>query len=168
MKNLYRLLVECEQELKALGIEYGHIDSIEPNSRAQSRWGQCRRISSPYGVRYKININQKLLQDNVEDIHVKETILHELLHTCEGGMSHTGVWKANADKVNKAYGYKIKREDSYKDKGLEAPVKNVVPKYILRCTKCGATINRQRMSDVVKHPEYYRCAKCHGKIERVK
>ena len=40
-------------------------------------------------------------------------------------------------------------------------------KYILRCTKCGQEIKRQRTSKVILYYKRYRCGKCGGKLERV-
>ena len=107
---------------------------------------------------------------------MKNTIIHELLHTCKGCMKHTGEWKQLAEKVNRYYGYNIKRCDSADEKGISEEQKEKIQKertatrkvkYIFKCTCCGQKVERCRESKFTKYPELYRCAVCHGKFERI-
>lgn len=94
MKDFNLLVNECIAELDSIGIVCGKIRNIEINTRAKCRWGLCRTVKS--GV-FDIEISSRLLEDNVEDIVTKNTIIHELLHTVRGCHGHTGKWKVLAE-----------------------------------------------------------------------
>ncbi len=163
MKDLTLYTQQCMKELHAIGIEFGNVLEVVPNTRAQRRWGQCERTA--FG--YKLNINARLLADDAPDYGLKSTIIHELLHTCKGCMNHGKRWKELAKQVHEAYGYNIQRADTPEDKGMK-PIPRPEPKYILSCKVCGAKIGRRRMSDVIRHPEWYRHTGCGGVLERIK
>lgn len=164
MKDLIKLANECMTELDAIGIQYGKINNWSVNTRAKSRWGYCKCV--PGG--FEIQISNRLLADNVPDIHTKNTIMHELLHTVPGGLSHTGKWKILANKVNAKYGYNIKRTTSEEEKGLESrEVKERPVKHQYRCKGCGQTIERTRESKFTKYYDKYTCGACHGRFEKI-
>lgn len=163
MRDLLYYTSVCMHELEAIGIEYGAIIEVKENTRAKSRWGQCKRI--PGG--YSININKILLDERNSEQGLKETIIHELLHSCKGCMNHGTSWKSLAEKVNRAYGYNIKRCSSSEDKGVYEETKHIKTRlvnYIIKCDKCGHTYTRTRMSKAVRHPERYRCGCCGGNL----
>ena len=142
MHDLGKYIKECMAELDRLRIPYAKNIRFTVNRRAKLRLGQCR-----------VNVKEGL----------KNTLHHELLHSCYGCMKHTGRWKAYADRVNAAYGYNIRRCAT----GEEQPLpQDLMPKakYLIRCSGCGAEYPRQKMSAVVQHPERYRCGKCGGKL----
>lgn len=155
MKDLQKLAKECMSELDAIGVEYGNVIEFKINTRAKSRWGQCRRI---IGNTYSINITNELLRDDLSDRPCKETIFHELIHTCKGCMNHGYEWQRIADLVNDCYGYNIKRATSSEEKGVEM-VK--VYKYCFKCTNCGSVVKRNRASDFTRNYKRYGCGKCH-------
>lgn len=156
MKNLILLTSECMKELDMLRIPYGNILELEVNTRAMKRWGQCKKISNGYSI----NISARLLEDSISDQSTKETILHELLHTCENCFDHGIEWKRLAQKVNQAYGYQIKRTTEADEKGIaEMPVLTQV-KHRFHCAGCGAVIERVRESKFTKNYHQYRCSKC--------
>lgn len=162
MKNLKRIYDVCVNEVTALGIETGYIAGIEINHRAQNRWGQCRLRN---GV-YYINISARLLEDDTDIKGVKETVIHEILHTCKGCMNHGTEWKRLANKVNRAYGYNVSRTKSCEELGIDSKQyreeRNMVARYKIVCDKCGAACYRNRASDFVKHPEWYTHTNCGG------
>ena len=168
MRNLEEYFEECKRELDAIGVKYGTVTEITVNTRAKSRWGQCRRY--PNGT-YTINIRDILLTDEASEKGLKETILHELLHTCKGCMKHTGEWKRLAELVNDCYGYHIKRTDCAEDKGIDGTeyIKNkrMGAKYKFVCTGCGQEIYKYRASDFVKNTWRYQCGICHSKFKQV-
>lgn len=164
MKNINQYATKCMEMLDQLGICYGDIASFEVNRRAKSRWGQTKRIP---GGRYSININERLLRDDAPDRGLEETLLHELVHTCDGCMNHGWKWKSLIAKVNRAYGYNIKRADSEDDKGLEHEKVERVYRYQFVCEGCGQTIRRQRSSDFVKRYRSYTCGVCHGRFKQI-
>ena len=84
MRDLTAYAIECMNELDNIGIEYGNIIEFTVNTRAKKRWGQCRAV--PGG--YSINISSVLLDERNDEKGLKETIHHELLHSCKGCMNH--------------------------------------------------------------------------------
>ena len=103
MKGFQKLINESLNEVKAAGIEPGEISSWEINRRSKKRWGQCRK--NPDGS-FGISIAASLLEDDrISEKDCKDTIIHEILHTCKDGMKHTGSWKRYAEIMNTAYGY---------------------------------------------------------------
>ena len=162
MKDLMRLAGECERELAALGIRCGTVCEWSVNTRAKSRWGQCREIAPG---QFAISIAASLLQDEVDETAVKSTILHELLHTVEGGMGHKGRWRELADRVNRACPeYRIRRTASPEEKGIACGARPRRSRYQITCRKCGLCAFRQRASRLVLHPERYRCGRCGGML----
>ena len=164
MRDLEFYALECMSELDALKIKYSPNISFVINTRAKARLGLCKKI----GNSYVIEISEILLDERIDEKHgLKNTIIHELLHTCRGCMKHTGKWAELAQKVNAAYGYTIKRAQNRSD-GIIPPELQASARYIIRCTGCGAEIPRVKRSPRVDHPEKYRCAKCGGMLERIK
>ena len=180
MKDLEMLAARCEEELGSIGIKCGKVRSWSVNTRAKSRWGQCRQIAK--GV-FDIDISEQLLQDEVDELAAKTTIIHELLHTVEGCVGHKGKWKELAGLVGRNYPqYQIRRTSSFEDKGIlkgnrclqkaggwqktQPQSQNREPKgrYRITCTGCGICTYRQRASRLVKCPQEFRCAKCGGRL----
>lgn len=166
MKDLELNALVCMAKLDAIGIKYGNIVSVVVNTRAKSRWGQCKSIG---GNRYTINISASLLADDAPQIGLEETLMHELAHSVKGCMNHKANWKAVVDRINRAYGYHIKRTNSAEDKGFtdeQIEVRQSVKRYACSCAKCGYTIYRERLSDFVKRPGRYIHSGCGGHFER--
>lgn len=157
---LNKVARECMSELDAIGIQYGKIQAFTVNTRAQNRWGQCRRKDGTY----TINISYRLLENTVPVKYLKNTLLHEILHTCKNCMTHTGEWKNAANKVNVAYGYNIKRTTSAAEYGIQLETVQKQPKHLFKCDCCGQEIPRYRESDFTRNYTSYRCEKCKGHI----
>ena len=159
MKDLNKLKTECIQEINQLGIKIGNISSWRINCRAKTRWGLCKLN---HDGSYSIEISSQLLEDDrISTTACKETIIHELLHTCDGCMRHTGKWKYYADIMNQVYGYNIKRITQGQEKGIENyKGHEMAIKYVFTCNNCGATIYRKRDSKFTKNYRYYGCARC--------
>lgn len=166
MRNLMDYAAECMSELDEIGIEYGNIVEFKVNTRAKKRWGQAKSI--PGG--YSINISSVLLDERNDVEGLKNTIIHEILHTCKGCQNHGENWKRLAAKVNRAYGYNIKRCSSADEKGVleetrpPKPVRTTNTNYVVKCDKCGHVYTRTKMSKLIQHPENYRCGCCHGTL----
>lgn len=160
MKNLQAIARVCMEELDAIGIPYVKPREITVNTRAKSRWGQCRRVSK---TEFTINISERILRDEVSDAATKNTVIHELLHTVDGCQNHGPKWKSLAAKVNRAYPkYNIQTSTSAQEKGI-AP-EPVVYKYIVECVDCRNKRGYERRGKVVMHPERFRCGACNGKL----
>ena len=165
MKDLMSLVAICKTDLDSLGIKYGKVSNWTVNTRAKCRLGQCRKITA--GL-FDINISEALFKDDVDDQITLNTIMHELLHTVPGCFTHKGKWKLYADYINKKLPqYTIKRVAKESEVDITIDRKQPVYKYILRCTKCGQEIKRQKETKVVINYKKYRCGKCGGKLERI-
>lgn len=160
MKDLYEIFGECLDEIESMGIEVGTIKGCSINTRAKTRWGQCKKRMGNYGCEYEIEISSRLLEDEVPVQSLKNTLIHELLHTCEGCMNHGTMWKKYADIMNKQYGYNITRVNSAENLGVPIEIGAMKYKYIITCKCCGQTIRRQKMSRFVQHPNRWTCGKC--------
>lgn len=171
-QKLERVYRECIDEMNAIEIPFGRITEVTVNYRAKSRWGQCCKRFDAYGTMYKINIRCDLCHPDAPEKALKETIIHEIIHTCPDCMCHTGEWKRLVAIVNDCYGYNIKRCSDADDKGMsefykdhEEPVrKPMTYKYTLKCTQCGHEYKYKRECKAVKYYYRYRCGHCNGKL----
>lgn len=162
MKNLKELYNQCIQELTDIGIEYGNVSEIVVNKRAKRRWGLCKKLPNKS---FRIEISCQLLQDSVSDDACKNTIIHELLHTCEGCQNHGYKWKEKANIVNSNYPqYNIKRTTSEQEKGIDEKDDKKRYPYQFKCEGCGKISKRMKMSKFVKYYKNYRCRACGGKF----
>ncbi len=165
MKNLNTYVKQCQQDLDLLGIPYGNVRRWEINTRAKSRWGLCRCLT---GGGFVISIAQMLLEDDVDEQALKDTIVHELLHTVPGCMDHKGKWKMYAELVNrKLPQYTIKRTASREEKGIAERQVAPIYHYAVKCSSCGTVFQRERESKLIKNPGQFRCGLCHGRLIRV-
>lgn len=159
MKDFVRLRQECLKEVIAAGITPGNIIKWEINRRAKKRWGQCSRDAKGF---YTIQIAAQLLEDDrVSEKACKETIIHEILHSCPECNGHTGKWKEYADKMNKIYGYNIKRTTSGEEKGVEPyKSKRRTVKYVFMCRYCKQIITKTRACKFTHYYRNYGCGIC--------
>ena len=160
MKNFEKLINESLREITHIGIKPGVIVSFTVNNRAKTRWGLCKQNLNKT---FEIQIAERLLTDDrISEKACKETIIHEILHTCKGCMNHTGKWKYYAEVMNQVYGYNIKRVTTGTEKGVEdyKTKSTMAIKYIFTCENCGATIYRKRDSRFTKNYRKYGCARC--------
>ena len=161
MDKLDILLKQTVSDLRSVGIPVP--DNIDPHvsisKRAKKRLGCCR-ISSDTGM-YTIEISSFMLSDDNADM-LRETMAHEVLHTCPGCFNHGAAWKRYAAAVNGAFGYDVSRTaDPFTDRIDIPPAKHVVI-----CKKCGRRFERQRECKLTKRPWLYRCS-CGGKLEKL-
>ena len=159
MKSFETLRGDCLTEVKNVGITPGTIKSWSINTRARKRWGYCKK---ELDGTYTIQIAQQLLTDDrISEKACKETIIHEILHTCRGCMNHGEKWKAYAQLMNRTYGYNIKRITTGIEKGVEDyQPKRMTIKYVFTCGGCGAKIYRKRKSKFTRYYRNYICTRC--------
>lgn len=161
MLNANELLQKGLEQVRAVGIIPGKINpNVILNSRAKFRFGLCRyKKNGPY--LYEIELNPRLLE--VDEVSAMNTVVHEILHSCEGCMNHGPRWKSYARIVNNKYGYNIKTCSSFDERGLERPKS----KYVLKCKnpKCGHEYGKTRMTKSVRDCSGYRCHKCKTGLE---
>lgn len=159
MNDCDALLQAVLREAEALGIPVSqNIDpEVKRNRRAARRFGCCRFREG----RFEIEVAQRLAEG--PEAGCRETLAHEVLHTCCGCRNHGKRWQSYAAKMNAAYGYTISRTSTNEKMGVDELRS---PNYILRCTRCGAEFHRLRASQLTRHPERYRC-RCGGSLTRV-
>lgn len=156
MRDLKAVYSECIAEVVNAGIVPGNIVSVTVNTRAVNRLGQCRRRYN----NYHINISSMLLSDSVPIEILKNTIIHEILHSCNGCMNHGETWLRLAAIMN-ARGYKV--ETTAKADTMQY-IERPKAAYTIVCEHCGQTITRYRRSDLVKNISNYKCGACGGKL----
>ena len=162
MHDLQRVYAQCLQELTALGIQCGIVRQVVADGRTKGSWGSCRR--NPDGS-FRIAINPKLLADSTPPESLRQTMLHELLHTAAPGEGHKGRWKELAHRVNCALGTRIKRTASWEEQGLDGE-KDAAIRYRYACAGCGREVVRYRACPFTRHPNRYRCGHCGGKFQK--
>ncbi len=167
MRDLEIYAQKCTKMLDQIGISYGDVAQFKVNTRAKRRWGLCRMKNG----KFIIEINECLLYEENSQAGLEETILHELLHTCEGCFNHGAEWKRMAERVNRVYGYRIARINSEEEKGVsvlpEYQMRREENKYFFQCEGCGHTIAYKRKTKFCVHPERYVCGFCRGKFKRI-
>ena len=164
--TLERNLEMCQKLLDKIGVPYGEVTKIKINSKARSRWGQCRRLSPE---KFEIEISSRLLEEGVSQKALWNTMLHELLHTVPGCFNHGSTWKAYAAKVN-AWGYEIKTSTNSKE--LNIPDDPTEFRYRVICENCGSVsryrVKSQVVKSVMRDEGIYFCSKCRSRDLKVK
>ena len=105
---------ECMSTLAEIGIPCGEVVEFTVNTRAKKRWGQCIKRTDGY----HININARLC-DGEHDDGLKDTIIHELLHTCPECMTHGKQWRKWSRLVRDKTGINVQATNTATSKGLE-------------------------------------------------
>lgn len=135
-----KLVYECIDELETLGDNYQIIQDLYfSNFKGNSKGGDCRREQKG---KYRIRINQDLINND----EIKGIIIHELLHTFNGCMKHTGEWRRRADYVNHKLGYDIQRI-------CNISLATDSHHYELICKYCGARIIYYNRTKAIKYFE---------------
>ena len=156
MKSLYKVYSDCCAICFSLDIPIADCIHVEVNSRAKKRWGLCTKNRDGS---YTIQISERLLADDISEEATFNTMLHELLHTCNNCMNHGAEWKHWADIINRKYPqYNIKRTTSCEEKGVEST--ESLAKYIITCNECGRTWHYMRNCGVVKRVKKCKCPYC--------
>ena len=174
MKNqeINNLLEECKNDL--LGLKIPISNNIKEDviiTNAKKTFGNClcetHKKKDIYKKIYSIKISKYVLNAK----KIKEIIYHELIHSCEECMNHGKLWQKYANIVNENLGTKISRTANASYLGLEKPIEKTQKKnkYKITCLGCGKVFYRQKLCNVVKDPNSYRCIDCGGdfKVEKL-
>ena len=164
MRSLKKYIDLCLRMLTQQRIRYGRIQAVKVNTRATTRWGVCKK--QPDGS-FVIEIASVLLDERNPEKALVETILHELLHTCEGCQNHGALWKNYAAILNRQYSLRIKGRNSAEDKGIRVETRKKNIKHKFRCERCGTIVERQRESQFTRNYRNYKCSKCGGKFQKI-
>jgi hypothetical protein len=159
-EQLNRYLQDIISQCRAIKLPVSNFIAPEVliNRRAKKRFGACRKTAAGF----TIEISEFMLDADPQ--HIKNTLAHEVLHTCRGCQNHGKKWKIYAGEMNRAYGYKITTTSSYDKMGLDKPEKKINYRYMVKCRSCGKIIYRQKKSKLITHTDYYRCT-CGGSLE---
>ena len=167
MKDLRKLYNDCVVELKRINMDISNrIVEVKPNGRLRTVLGKCkynRRTGN-----YSIEINTCLLTDEAETQAAKETIIHELIHTCPGCMNHGYEWKRRGERASRMLGYdvcRLRSVDKLNDWKVE--VKEETFKYALVCNDCGKEYKFKRWCGKLENPSRFVCGRCKGSLRVV-
>lgn len=167
MKDVRKVFNECVMEMKRINMDISdRIVKVSVNGRLSRALGRCKMIRNAYGNRYEIEINPCMLGDEVEIQATKNTIMHELIHTCPDCMNHGYEWKRRADRVNRMLGYNIQTMSEVE--ALEAAgvqLRKTGYKYAAICNECGCTAKMwKRWNSTIENIGSYRCGQCRGNL----
>ena len=168
MKNLTALFNACVAELDAIDMDYSrNIKSVTVNSRLKRAFGQCcRDVDSDT---YTIEVSSRILADHISENFVKDTIIHELLHTCPGCMNHGPEWQRRASVVRRTYGYNLHARSSKEEcenAGLSTRNYKTDARYRIFCEACDKIVAyRYHRCGLTKNLERFRCSSCHGPLK---
>ena len=143
-EKLIRLSKESIRELEDIGLGKMIPKNLNftINYRAKQRLGQCCE-------KQNINISSWLLEIG-GDHDIKNTIIHEILHTFKDTIGHKAKWQYYANYVNNRTDYHITRTTSinkiYEKANKVRPTKEIHYKWEITCTKCGKVFYRQKMT----------------------
>lgn len=160
MRDLQKIAHECMGELEGIGIRTGIVLDFSIDWKSTKFYGVCERVG--YDC-YRIKVSHRMLNEEIDIRELKDTIFHELLHTCDGCMNHGYEWKKQADIVNRKLGYNIKRCASFE---LNQKIRELYAneyKYMFECTECGRKVGRTRACQFTKYYNLYSCGHC-GKV----
>lgn len=96
---------------------------------------------------------------------VKTTIIHELLHSIKKANNHGKIWKFYAGWANTDFKVSITTRSKIPQEAMSFC--HDMAKYVLVCSKCGATIYRNKKGKLIKNFKFYRC-ECDGEFELIK
>lgn len=133
-QNWRSVVEEVLNNLQKLGVTTpvpAHNYRLTFNSRAKTRFGQIKQIRSDY---YEIELNS--IHNQVDTPQsVKETIIHEIIHSLPGCMNHGTRWKAVCDKYNQTYHTHLSRQSTPSKEYMNS-IPKTQNKYALICDKC--------------------------------
>ena len=149
-----RLLQECKEEIKDI-VPFRETSPrvLLLNKRNKRTLGRCHRnLGSTY---FTIYLNPKMY--DMSEKLIKETLIHELIHTAERCFDHKYMFQAYANKVSRILGYNIETKCT-SDEWQQAKTY----KYKLTCVKCGEVYYRNRITKAYRN--LYACGKCRGNL----
>lgn len=148
--EINRILQDCIKKVESVGETVLPINpKVNVNKRLRSTFGYCKCYDNPVEIEISEITFELSPMSAIED-----TIMHEVIHAVPDCDNHGEKWKLVADKINKKYGYNIKRTASLENMGLK---KENFYKYIIKCKNCG---NISYGSKKIKSISVCGCTKC--------
>lgn len=112
-ERINRMLAESIALMKELGVPIS--DSISPEVKLTSAHAYlgccCPKGSLKDCTEYDYYIRIPGFTINNTEKSLRNTLIHELIHTVPGGLCHTGEWKKWAEYVSEKTEYNIQRYD---------------------------------------------------------
>ena len=176
MRDLNKYVGICKQELDSIGIPYKNPEKWVASGRLTKAFGNCHiQYNNIYdkkrgiiGCIPRITISKRVLDERVPEKFLKETIIHEMIHTCDGCGDHGYKFNRYASQINVMLGYNIgvtaSAEETKVINNLYEPKKRI---YSIECPVCKGRINYKIKCKAYKHPERYICRKCKATLRRV-
>ena len=159
MRNLYHVAQQCMEKLDAIGVKYTAPVKWNTNHRAL-RYGRCSRHLN--GT-FTIEVSIRLLNENVPIEILEDTIIHELIHTCEGCFNHGKQFHKIASIINDCYScYNLDTKSSSEENKILQEIVPVQYKYFLFCENGCWEEGYMRKTKSIKYPHIYKCSKCGG------
>lgn len=156
---------ECKEICKYFDLAYPYTNKKMRHVSFCVNWGidntntlgRCHR-NSEYDYTLTFNPTYFKIGDP-QSIH--STIIHEVLHMCEGCFKHTGEWKYRAQNCQYHLGIPVTRLN--KDANYHQ-MRVDTAKYDLFCVNCGEIGHYRRMTNcvksVLKDEKKYWCRRC--------
>ena len=147
LTDLNTLMNECKKEL----IDLGYYEVMNKsymicfNSRFKAKLGQIKMI--PGG--YQIDINSHFAEIYPEG--VRNTIMHELIHSLQGCMNHGNKWQTIAKLVNNTLHYNVTTTSYYEkyQKYYNAHSNKSTNNYTLTCAPCNHKWNYKKRTKLI-------------------
>lgn len=170
MRDYTQIAIEVMIQVREAGIVPGNIRRIVTNSRTKNRWGRCtRKLDNMTGdFYYEIEIGEWMTEEKFPEKLIRNTIAHEIIHSCEGCMNHGVKFHQLASIMNAKYGYDIQTYVSKEEMAIRNEVEPVEYRYKIRCKKCGHEYGKHRMCEVLRNPSLYTHTGCGGNFIRIK
>lgn len=133
--RLQTLFDEVKNEIKEIVPFSPYIHNTITINHRKTALGTCKRYN--YGM-FQIGISKYLLK--CDEKLIKETLIHELIHTCKNCFNHGYNFIKYAQKVNNMLNYRIvviNRDKQFSEK--------IQYKYEITCVECGAKFYRHRL-----------------------
>ena len=168
MHNIWKIYDDCKAQLDTIHMDYSRkIISVSINNRLTRSC--ARTIYNRKDGTYKIEIAGRTAADNVKLDFIKDSMMHELLHTCPGCMNHgANTWKYRASIVNRKLGYNVRASatiEECEDAGFSPKNMERDARYRIVCEKCGEVVTyRYNACSLTEHPEKWKCGICKGKL----
>ena len=169
MKDVQKLFRECVMEMESIGMDIStRIVEVKVNSRLSRALGRCCVVSRVNGnYWFRIEIQPNMLVDGIDDAVPKNTLMHELIHTCPGAFNHGYEFQRRAEAVNRKLGYNVHTRTSADS--LEAAggtLKKKTANYGIFCMKCCKVVEtRNRWSSTLERIGSYRHSGCGGSLK---
>jgi len=134
LKDLRQMAEDCRAQLLALGLKPGPVATVTINRRAKTLFGRCRKdAAGGFHIEIMAYLNSRRPLEEI-----RQTMMHELLHTLPGCGNHGAGFQEAARRVNGAYGFHISTTGQ-----LSPEARETIPfNYVLKCGLCGSELKK--------------------------